>query len=352
MPQKITINSHSGGKFKEVVLNNRAHIITEMMSIEGDSTMNNLFYPDDQVTNSFKQLDMKPAPAGHPTANGENISAFHPLAINAFNVGGFIRNSRKEGKKVFNELVFDIEVANKDDRGKEIIKRIKSGEKIGVSTGLNATVTSSGDKKVVSDIEFDHVAVLLDESPAGDNTFTVNSDIILCKMGDEPEIKPTEEVNDMDREKLVLAAIGNSANSLKGEDKERLMSMSESEIVSAIVNNAIVDAETATKVVEDMGMTVNSKQDSEGYKTFVSNKESFDAYMADKEAARNDKIDTIVNAEGSEVAKEDLVNASEAFLDKLASIIKPKSDYSAQGQPLTNSDRGVEVENIELHEDA
>ena len=350
MTQKIAINSRSNGKFREEVLNNRPHIVTEMMSIEGDSTMNGLFYPDDQVTNSFKQLDMKPAPAGHPTANGENISAFHPLATNAFNVGGFVRNSRKEGKRVYNELVFDLEVANKDERGKEIVSRIKNGQKIGVSTGLNASVINNGDKREVRDIEFDHVAVLLNETPAGENTFTVNEELIICNMGDEPEIKPTEEVNDMDKEKLVLAAIGNGAK-LKGEDKERLMSMSESELAVAIANSAL-DVEKATELLESKGLTVNSQQDKEGYDNFLVNKADFDAYMAEKKSKIAEKVSTIVNHEGSDFTEADLSGKDEAFLDKMIGTLKPTPRYDAQDQPLTNSDREVTVESIELHEEA
>ncbi len=351
MTRKITINTRSNGNYREEVINNRTHLVTEMISIEGDSTMNGLFYPDTEVANSYKQLDMKPAPAGHPTANGENISAFHPLAINAFNVGGFIRGSRKEGTRVFNELVFDLNVAMNDDRGTEIVSRIKKGERIGVSTGLNADIVNVSGRDEVRNINFDHVAVLLNESPAGENTFTVNEELIICNMGDKPKINQPKEVEDMDKEKIVLAAITNSANTLKDGDKERLMSMSESEFLAALFNSATVDIETATSVIESMGMTVNSKQDAESYSDYLSNKAQFDAFLSCKAQEREKKVDKIVNAEGSDLSIEDLADASDEFLDKLVGMIQPTLDYSAQGQPLTNSDRGLSAD-IELHEGA
>lgn len=206
MPQRIAINSQSTGKFTTEVINNRPHIVTEMVSIVGDSVMNGLLYSNSEVASSFGQLDQLPAPAAHPTINGENISASHPLAINAFHVGGMVRKPRMVGKQVINELVFDIEVAEKDERGKAILDRIRNGEAIGVSTGLNASVNNQSGKigntefkGIVSNIKFDHVAILLDEKPAGSETFTINSDdeVMIVNLA--------ESVNEL-REKVQKAA--------------------------------------------------------------------------------------------------------------------------------------------------
>lgn len=195
---KIAINSQSTGKFTTEVINNRPHLVTQMVSVEGDTVMNRLLYPLSDIANSFKQLDALPAPAGHPTVNGENVSAFHPMAINAFHVGAFVRNPRMVGKQVINDLVFDIEVAEKDERGKSAMDRIKNGEAIGVSTGLNASVNNQAGKLgnteysgIVSNIKFDHVAILLDDAPAGDTTFTINSEELkICNLA--------ESVNELD----------------------------------------------------------------------------------------------------------------------------------------------------------
>lgn len=189
---KIAINSKSTGKFTTEVINSRPHLVTQMVSIEGDTVMNGLLYPLSDVANTFKQLDALPAPAGHPMVNGEKVSAFHPMAINAFHMGAFVRNPRMVGKQVINDLVFDIEVAEKDERGKSAMNRIKNGESIGVSTGLGASVSMQGGKLgnteysgIVSNIKFDHVAILLDETPAGDSTFTINSDELkICNLAD------------------------------------------------------------------------------------------------------------------------------------------------------------------------
>ncbi len=200
---KISINSRTSGKFTEETINGRNHIVTSMMPIMGDTAMNKLLYPLDQVKASFSQLNNLPAPNGHPKVNGVHVSAFSPLAMNAFNVGGFIRNPKMNGKKVFTEFVIDETVANISDDGREIIRRIKENEKIGVSTGLNIdqVVNQSGTDdlgaeytRIGSGFSFDHVAILLNEKAAGEhagtemvlNTGDKDDPIYIVNMPDEP----------------------------------------------------------------------------------------------------------------------------------------------------------------------
>lgn len=428
MPRKIAINSHSTGKFRTEVINNRPHLVTEMVSIEGDSVMNGLGYLLADVTIAHPQLDALPAPASHPTVNGENVSAFHPLAINAFHVGGMVRNPRMVGNQVINELVFDIEVAEKDDRGKEIMSRIQKGESIGVSTGLNAdvknqkgTIGTTPFEGIVSNIQFDHVAVLLDEQPAGDNTFTINKEVTICNLHDSVnelrekvreaantkfgsddccvwivdillaperaiielrdesmimvpfgrddnenivftgEGMPVErkvsfepvgtsasvinrEVTDMDKEKLVLAMIGNSANRYTMADKDSLMSMSETELVNGLHAKVEAPAPTvdqAQKVIEDAGMTINAADFNKSqYEKFVENEDAFTAFMANQDKARNEMIDKLVA--NSRMSKEQLDVMHPDALESLHNSLLPGQNYSAQSQPINNNDRQEE----------
>ena len=187
---KIAINSRTSGKFRKEKIGGRAHIVTTMMPIRGDITMNNIYYPDADVKSSFEQLDMMPAPNGHPTINGENVPAFHPVAVNAFNIGGFVRNPRKKGKRVFVDFCLDVEVANRCDDGKQLLTNIKEGKKVGVSTGLTiASVTNSVGKddfgkeysRIGHGFNFDHVAILMDGAAAGEHAGT---ELILNEEGD------------------------------------------------------------------------------------------------------------------------------------------------------------------------
>jgi len=185
----ITINTRTTGKFKKKKIGGRDHIITSMRPIRGNTAMNGILYPDIEVQKSFMQFDNMLAPSKHPKINGQNVSAFHPMAINSHNIGGFTQNPKKKGKDVFVDFVLDIEVANNTDDGKELIRRIENGEKVGVSTGL--TINRLTPKKGKDDFgkdftnvgegfEFDHIAILLNEEAAGGHAGTeliTNSDL-------------------------------------------------------------------------------------------------------------------------------------------------------------------------------
>lgn len=172
---KAVINSRTSGKFRRVKANGRDHIVTNMRPIVGDSVMNRIFYPDDEVHRSFEQLNNLPAPAGHPEVEGRRVSAYDPMAVNAHNIGGFVRKPTKSGRYVNAEFWLDEETAGASEAGRETKRRIEAGESVGVSTGLELRlvagngVAPDGERytAVGRDYKFDHVAVLLTAPAAG-----------------------------------------------------------------------------------------------------------------------------------------------------------------------------------------
>lgn len=184
MPDYILVNSATTGKFDTIAINNRPHLRTAMRSIELDSVMNGALYTADFTKNRMQQLNALPAPVSHPRVNGELISARHPLAINSNGIGAMVSNPRIENGYVVNDLLIDIAVAEKSDDGKSVMSQIKAGKALGVSTGISKPKFAANDGTVkgrkhslkIIDGEFDHVAILPNETPAGAGTFTINSD--------------------------------------------------------------------------------------------------------------------------------------------------------------------------------
>lgn len=177
----VIFNSHTSGVSQIEMINGREHIVTDMVSIVGDTVMNGIMYPLAEVQKALPGLNMIPAPAGHPVVNGTPVSAAHPLAMNAHNIGGFIRNPVMDGKKVVNQFCLDTQVANKSDDGKKLLKKIRDKEKVGVSTGLNLNIKAEngvGDdgkafEMSASDLKFDHCAVFVNGTKAaGDHVGT------------------------------------------------------------------------------------------------------------------------------------------------------------------------------------
>jgi hypothetical protein len=334
------INSSSAGSFEERIINNRPHLVTRMVSLESDSVMNDLLYPADVVNQSFSQLHNLSAPAGHPMVNDEFVSASNPLAVNSHNVGGIVLNPSidKDGR-VINELAIDLNVANKDSRGQEIVKRIKNKEQIGVSTGLMITTTDeSGESKGrnysarINSMKFDHVAILLNETPAGENTFTLNNE--LTKLSGFPGDHKQNEEQSMDHK----IDIGHLALG----DRETIKSLNADQILKAL--NKVVTVEEATSIVENSGLSVNSikKEEIESYQA---NKKDFDSFIANKKKER-EKLESNLVA-NSDFSKEEVSGMSDEFLLKLLKMKTPDQDYSLNGSVTTNASQSTEVKLLE-----
>ena len=399
----VAINTRTSGKYARKAIGGRDHIVTTMMPIRGNIAMNGIYYPDAEVANSYMQFEMLQAPNGHPVLNGEHVSAYHPVANNAFNIGGFTSNPRKKGKNVFVDFNLDVEVANSTEDGQEVIRRIEAGEKIGVSTGLELSVVNKAGSdefgkeytKVGSGYKFDHTAILLNEAAAGEHAGTElilnegkDNETVVCNLqvnelstsdlhealnsliylqgsyawirdlypesrtfvyeletqggtvlyrqayaaevsgevvlvGDKEAVrrKPNEyesitntnEVEEMDKEKLVLAIIGNSVNQFTGEDKDRLMSMSETEIVNAL----------SVEPTEDKAKSImtNAGHDFKGYEVYTANKDAFSEFLAGQAKARDELIETITT--NSDMTADMLKGKNVDELTILADMAKP-----------------------------
>ena len=411
---KLLINSKTSGKFHRETIDGRSHIVTQMMPVRGDTTMNNIFYPDKDVEHSFMQLNMLPAPSGHPVVNGVNVLASHPVANNKQNIGGFLRNPRKKGKRVFVDFMLDEEIANNSDDGKETIRRIEAGEKIGVSTGLgikqviNKTGTDDFNVKytrVGSGFNFDHVAILLNEEAAGSHagtelitnsseceilvhnaewasnelsvrdltdklddlintnltnvytwvrdvfpdsktfiysieqdkqtrkyykqTYAIDQNDEVSLIDDKVEVvenpdrfvvkqitNQKKEVSDMDKSKVVLAIIGNSANKFTINDVEALNAKTDEELNSIIATNQLDE-----KQAKDF-LTTNNQIDFAGYEEFQTNKAEFELFQANKAAATKVVVDNIVA--NSDFTAEMLVGKSDDELNAINALLTPE----------------------------
>lgn len=143
--------------------------------------LNGRMYPGKELAKSVKGLDGKPAPAGHPKdGKGRHISATHGEALTAAWIGAWCTNSRYEGGRAMCDIVINEAQAKALPDGATVIARLDAAiagtntEPIGVSSGLMlqeiaANGESLGKKyqSIATNLDFDHVAILLNERPAG-----------------------------------------------------------------------------------------------------------------------------------------------------------------------------------------
>ncbi|MDX1151197.1 hypothetical protein GOL38_20525 [Sinorhizobium medicae] len=150
--------------------NGRDVVIVPSATLPDNIIMNGIMYPADEIEKSYVSLNRTPAPLGHPTINGKFVSARDPEGINLGYIGAWNENVRRENGRVFLDKVIDVEVANRSPGGKEVLAAIERGEPVHTSTGLIANLeavsNASDHKHIARNIQFDHDAILLNESGA------------------------------------------------------------------------------------------------------------------------------------------------------------------------------------------
>lgn len=158
-------------------------IIVPSATLPDNVVMNGGLYPSEEISRSFQTLDGTPAPAGHPEDDeGNFVSARSEIGINNYHVGAFNSNVRREKGRVFLDKRINRRVAEKMNRGPELLKRLdamikgEEVEPIHTSTGVflhsedlsEPRTNERGEEYswIARDMLFDHDAILLDERGA------------------------------------------------------------------------------------------------------------------------------------------------------------------------------------------
>lgn len=155
------------------VHNGREHIVIPSFTLPSEIVMNGGLYTRAEIDKSYKQLEDKLAPIGHPTINGVHVSANRPEAINAHHVGVFNKAVQRSGDRIYMEKWVDVEVAKKYEKGVELLEAIERGDPIHTSTGIFmqreiVANAKEGDKHtwIARNMVMDHDAILLGEPGA------------------------------------------------------------------------------------------------------------------------------------------------------------------------------------------
>lgn len=279
-------------------------ILKNVCPIRDDVVMNGGIYKDEDIESSYRSIEDTLAPLGHPTdINGNYISAKSGQAIQNFYVGAVNRNVVKRGKDVLMDIVINIDQAKGSMRGPEMLDRIQymetSREPIHVSTGLMLSredavgTNADGDEYdwIARNMEFDHVAILIDEPGAATPDKGVGifanalgdkeAEVMFCNLAvlsNEDEGKgdkftdklidklaktriegnnnnhanfmPSSQEEDGDMKKDIIAQLL-AANC--GKSEAELNAMSDSEIGSLVGN--------AMKMSKETAMDVNGRMD-------------------------------------------------------------------------------------------
>lgn len=171
---KLTANT-----IRRETYNGREHIVVPSYTLPFNIVMNREYYPEAEIIANYQSLEGTLAPLGHPTVDGEFVSAFSPEGLNIGFCGAWNRNVELRGNRVYVEKWVDVETASHSEHGRELLSRLEALEKGESKDPIWSSVAvyrqrmpateemkAQGADSVVKIMSIDHDAILLHEPPA------------------------------------------------------------------------------------------------------------------------------------------------------------------------------------------
>ena len=208
---------NSASNITTETIDGKPHIVVRGITpVVDDIVMNRKLYPAAEIEKAYNTLERNPMPLGHPKVDGKHVSARDVRAVNNYHVGAWLQNVSHKDGKVTGDMYVDRQYAESSDKGKRLVNRLDemsagtNSDPIHISTGLlYSGIAANGESKgkkydeIATNMNFDHVAVLLDEPGAGTPGEGVG--IFVNAEGDEQEIEVANlaEAADCTREGLL-----------------------------------------------------------------------------------------------------------------------------------------------------
>ncbi|XUV83553.1 DUF2213 domain-containing protein [Enterobacter sp. TMH.L2] len=208
---------NSASNITTETVDGKPHIVVRGITpVVDDIVMNRKLYPAAEIEKAYNTLERNPMPLGHPKVDGKHVSARDVRAVNNYHVGAWLQNVSHEGGRVSGDMYVDRQYAESSEKGKRLVNRLDemaagtNVEPIHISTGLlYSGIAANGESKgkkyneIATNMNFDHVAVLLDEPGAGTPGDGVG--IFVNAEGDEQEIEVAllSSASDLTREGLL-----------------------------------------------------------------------------------------------------------------------------------------------------
>lgn len=184
----------------------------DAVPVVDDVVMNGGLYPQDELEQSWESLSGVPAPMRHPEdENGNFISARNGEGLRNYYCGATCENVRYEGGRVLFDLVVNKAQLAAHPDGARFAERIKDKEPIHLSTGLmlrreyiHGNSNGKDYQWIARNMQFDHVAILMDEPGAatpddGVGLFT-NADKAIAEM-------QANEMSNEDKREMIEKAL-------------------------------------------------------------------------------------------------------------------------------------------------
>lgn len=195
-------------------------VIRGVVPVIDDVVMKGGLYPASEINSSFKSMEGRQCPYGHPKIGSDYVSADMPRAVNQYHIGAWAENVRKDGEKVIMDVKVNRRFADGCEKGKEFLSRIdniiagNSSDPIHVSTGLLLQREQNKGKSkgkaytwVARNMHFDHIAIL----PASEPGAATPEDGVGMFVNSEGEKLETETAELIDAANCTQEGLFNKA---------------------------------------------------------------------------------------------------------------------------------------------
>ncbi|MBK5074608.1 hypothetical protein I2492_15500 [Budviciaceae bacterium CWB-B4] len=230
MPMQVNVTTKvNGASIRREVHNGRDHIVIPSYTLPANVIMNKELYPESEIDAHYQGLEGTLAPLGHPTVNGQFVSAFSPEGINIGHIGAWNRNVKKSGNRVYVEKWVDVANAQQSEGGREFLDRVAAIERGEDVPPIHTSVAvfreqieatpeqkAQGADWVVKIHGMDHDAILLNEvgaaTPEQGVGLMVNADLATPLQANSGALvgeSYRERENRLDRAAKVRFAPGN-----------------------------------------------------------------------------------------------------------------------------------------------
>lgn len=283
-------------------LDGREHLVVPVKAVE-EGVLDGGFLAANVIEESEPGWNGVPVTAGHPTQNGEFISANQPQVDSNLSFGRFFEADAEDGEMT-GELWLDTEkaerLAEEDgfEKPKQAIEKLEGGEDIAVSTSYipKERREDPGEhdgepfQHIIEDIHPDHIAALPDGQGRDPNARTqvanalsslenrVGEVLANVKGGDESEADVSEELAEsIETLANSVESVGDAVESLDERVSDLEAGESDSEVATNESDNQSGDA-------TDFTGRIGGK---EGEQNSQESKPSFGSYTARRTSAED-----------------------------------------------------------------
>lgn len=284
-----------------------------------NAVMNGILYSAEENAKGMPSMLGQPLTLAHPESNGFNISAKNGVGMQDFYSGGNITDVyNRDGIWYADADVKKSLLAAQDD-GETYINALASKENIGVSTGLMFSdnelsgTNSKGEEytKQAVNQSYDHLAMLLNETPAGGET------TVMRFNGEDVDVVNVEaligSVGEIEQDKISEGLLTKIVNTVKAAFVNENKSGYNDSDLNTNHGDSIMNRE---EMLEALGLATNSQVTDDELKTLMKSKLAQNA----SEGFSKEDLTAAINA-AVEPLKAELTANKESKLTELRNAV-------------------------------